>query len=764
MYDLSVIIPGKNEEFIGVTAGDVLQNIEGNTQIVVVLDGFETSVPDIPNDPRVKVLKFDVSLGQRAATNRGVGASDAKYVMKLDAHCAVDKGFDVKMLGAFKEIGDDVTMIPTLYNLHAFNWRCKKCGKEWYQGLIPEHCKVEENKQQINNLNCDNMTDFEKVIVWKPRLNRKSEFYRFDTTLHFQYAGVFKSRPEIMRGILLGYELSLDPQFVSPGVIGLFANLTSSHPFFINTDYSGWGKDMAVNAVCFSPINNGGGVRAVEIFTIGDKFKMQGITTGSVFTKMVNDGDIFSSPSGNFTKQPSIDKAVGHVSFSKIDDISITKLINSADPVPTPSSSININVVEEFNNIFGGRFIYNEKSGSLHNGSVLLTPIYCNDFVETMSIQGSCFMCTKQKYNELNLCDETWGSWGNQGTEVACKTWLSGGRVVTNRRTWYSHMFRTQGGSFGFPYHQSGNEVERARKASRDLFLNNKWEKQIYPLSWLVEKFKPVPIWHDPEGKDMLDFVNKKGKQFYMQKSGQFTKEIIFYTDNQLDLKVAEPVRNVLKKISREKGIPIVCSSLKRMDFGDTNIHFPSMKRGYLAMFKQILGALENSTADIIFFAEHDVLYHPSHFDFTPPDKNTYYYNQNVWFLRMPDGHALHYDVNQLSGLCAYRDVLITHFRERYEMVKQEFDKGFPEADFVKFVRNIGFEPMTHNRIQWKNWFKYETWKSEYPNVDIKHGANATGQRWNKDQYRNQQLLVNWTESEEIPGWGRGIDVVSTLQ
>jgi len=585
MYDLSVIIPGKNEEFIGVTVGGVLQNIEGNTQIVVVLDGFETSVPDIPNDPRVKVLKFDVSLGQRAATNRGVGASDAKYVMKLDAHCAVDKGFDVKMLGAFKEIGDDVTMIPTLYNLHAFNWRCKKCGKEWYQGLIPEHCKIEINKSQVNNPDCDNTTDFEKVIVWRPRLNRKSEFYRFDTTLHFQYFGDRKRHPD------------------SAG-----------------------------------------------------------------------------------------------------------------------------------------------------------------DIAETMSIQGSCFMCTKEKYMELNLCDETWGSWGNQGTEVACKTWLSGGRVVTNRKTWYSHMFRTQGGSFGFPYHQSGNEVERARKASRDLFLNNKWEEQIYPLSWLIEKFKPVPVWHDPEGKDMLDFVNRKGQQFYMKKSGQPTKEIIYYTDNQLDPKVAEPVRQNLKKISDEKGIPIVSSSLKKMNFGDKNIHFPSMRKGYLAMFKQILAALENSTADIIFFAEHDVLYHPSHFDFTPTDKNTYYYNQSVCFLRMPDGHALHYDVNQLSGLCAYRDVLITHFRERYEMVKSEFDKGLPEADFVKFVRNIGFEPMTHNRIQWKNWFKYETWKSEYPNVDIKHGANATGQRWNKDQYRNQQLLVNWAESEEILGWGKGIDIVSTLQ
>lgn len=183
------------------------------------------------------------------------------------------------------------------------------------------------------------------------------------------------------------------------------------------------------------------------------------------------------------------------------------------------------------------------------------------------------------------------------------------------------------------------------------------------------------------------------------------------------------------------------------------------MRRGFLAMFKQVLAALENSTADIIFFAEHDVLYHPSHFDFVPEKKDVFYYNNNVWFLRLPDGHALHYDVNQLSGLCVYRETALIHFRERYEMVKAEYEKGQSEAEFVKYIRNMGFEPMTHGRIPWKNLFKYETWKSEVPNVDIKHGANATGQRWRKDQYRNQNLLVNWMEAEEIPGWGKGTDI-----
>lgn len=107
---------------------------------------------------------------------------------------------------------------------------------------------------------------------------------------------------------------------------------------------------------------------------------------------------------------------------------------------------------------------------------------------ETMSLQGSFFMCTRQKYWELELCDESWGSWGNQGSEVALKTWLSGGRVICNMDTWYAHLFRTQHG-FSFPYPQSGKSQDRARRISRDIFLNNKWEHQVRPLSWILDKF-----------------------------------------------------------------------------------------------------------------------------------------------------------------------------------------------------------------------------------------------------------------------------------
>jgi hypothetical protein len=116
-------------------------------------------------------------------------------------------------------------------------------------------------------------------------------------------------------------------------------------------------------------------------------------------------------------------------------------------------------------------------------------------FTETMSLQGSCFMATREKYWELELCGEDLGSWGNQGLEVACKTWLSGGRVLVNHRTWYAHMFRTQGGDFSFPYNQSGRGVQKTKKKTWELFQNGNWPKQIHPISWLVERFWPVKGW-----------------------------------------------------------------------------------------------------------------------------------------------------------------------------------------------------------------------------------------------------------------------------
>jgi len=118
---------------------------------------------------------------------------------------------------------------------------------------------------------------------------------------------------------------------------------------------------------------------------------------------------------------------------------------------------------------------------------------------ESMSLQGSCFMVTRDKYWEYKICDESFGSWGSQGIEVATKFWLRGGRVLVNHNTWYAHMFRTQGGDFGFPYEQRHKDTDFAKKKMRSILFKNKLENQKLPTHWLLDKFWPVKGWTDTE-------------------------------------------------------------------------------------------------------------------------------------------------------------------------------------------------------------------------------------------------------------------------
>jgi len=121
------------------------------------------------------------------------------------------------------------------------------------------------------------------------------------------------------------------------------------------------------------------------------------------------------------------------------------------------------------------------------------------DICDLMCFVGAGWCLRRDWYWEIGGCDEGHGSWGQQGVEMACKAWLSGGRVVVNKRTWFAHMFRTQGGDFGFPYPIRHSDQVKAREYSRDLWWHGKWPKMIHPLSWLVEKFWPVPGWTDED-------------------------------------------------------------------------------------------------------------------------------------------------------------------------------------------------------------------------------------------------------------------------
>ena len=309
---LSILIPSRNEMFLARTIQDILENIEADTEVIATLDGAWAD-PGIPQNDRVNVIYVPEAVGQRAGTNLAAKLARGKYVMKVDAHCAFDKGFDRKMIEFMEKVGDDVTAVPIMRNLHAFDWKCYHCGKKWYQDNKPENCDQ-----------CGKGDKIRKKMIWKHRRGTHSRSYCFNYEPRFMYFKEYEHR----------------------------------EPYLTN--------------------------------------KQKGYT-------------------------------------------------------------------------------------------------------ESMSLQGSCFVATREKYFDLPLCDEKLGNWGNQGIELACKTWLSGGRVLVNHNTWYAHMFRTKK-DFGFPWPASGRDQQRVKANVKALFWENKWDKMIHPVSFLVEKFWPIPGW---ETKDL---------------------------------------------------------------------------------------------------------------------------------------------------------------------------------------------------------------------------------------------------------------------
>lgn len=138
-------------------------------------------------------------------------------------------------------------------------------------------------------------------------------------------------------------------------------------------------------------------------------------------------------------------------------------------------------------------------------------------YLETMSSLGACFFMTRKRFLALGGLDESHGSWGSFGIEIGCKSWLSGGRQVTNMNTWFAHFFRV--GGLKFPYPITGREQEKAREYARDLWFHNKWPGQVRPLSWLVEKFTPIQGWHGPEGEKTLAEIRAAGEQFTAERT-----------------------------------------------------------------------------------------------------------------------------------------------------------------------------------------------------------------------------------------------------
>ena len=172
MADLSVIIPAREEEFLQKTIDDILKKSKADTEIIAILDGYWPK-PGIKQHEKVTLIHYEDPIGQRAATNVGARLSTAKYIMKCDAHCMFDEGFDVKLMANCEY---DWTVLPKMYTLNAFEWVCETCQKRYGQGPEKDQCE-----------SC-NGTKFSRDIVYQPRFTKGgTEYMWFNSDLRVKY-------------------------------------------------------------------------------------------------------------------------------------------------------------------------------------------------------------------------------------------------------------------------------------------------------------------------------------------------------------------------------------------------------------------------------------------------------------------------------------------------------------------------------------------------------------------------------------------------
>ena len=112
---------------------------------------------------------------------------------------------------------------------------------------------------------------------------------------------------------------------------------------------------------------------------------------------------------------------------------------------------------------------------------------------DLMSSQGSCWFMMKSYFEELELMDaKLFGTFASEFQEIGLKCWLSGGRVIVNKTTWYAHWHKTESRGYSLDKLDGLKAVNHVKDWMCGAYT---WPKQKHDIAWLVEKFAIVPTW-----------------------------------------------------------------------------------------------------------------------------------------------------------------------------------------------------------------------------------------------------------------------------
>lgn len=125
---------------------------------------------------------------------------------------------------------------------------------------------------------------------------------------------------------------------------------------------------------------------------------------------------------------------------------------------------------------------------------------------ENLSFQGSGWFMRRDYFYHLELMDHvSYGPFWNEAQEIGLKAWLSGGKVMTNKKTWYAHLHK--GKTHGRGYKMDPEWLTTGAAFTKNWMINKAWKHQTIPFNWLIEHFWPLPGWPDDWKEQLAKIV-----------------------------------------------------------------------------------------------------------------------------------------------------------------------------------------------------------------------------------------------------------------
>jgi hypothetical protein len=179
---------------------------------------------------------------------------------------------------------------------------------------------------------------------------------------------------------------------------------------------------------------------------------------------------------------------------------------------------------------------------------------------------------------------------------------------------------------------------------------------------------------------------------------------------------------------------------------------------------------LDVTDTEFVAIAEHDCIYSAEHFAWTPPDHSYFWYNVNCWLLQYHSfGHpeydgmySLYHDRAVQSQLICGTDVLRKAIKEKLDILSDpsvterwpvHSRLAEPGTNYLHRSRRVfrkkSLLPVWHKVKDYITKYNAKHFRTQVPNIDIRHGDNFTGaRRGNKRRWE----LEPWGSLEDVLG------------